>query len=65
MWIDGGMVWTGLFMGLKVDYEDFKLGLTLWWWLLVVDNCLMVIWTCLDTNWCKLWCLGAIELELC
>ena len=27
---DGEMIWTGLFMGLKVDYEDVKHGLTLW-----------------------------------
>ena len=65
MWIDGEMIWTGLFMGLKVDYEDVKHGLTLWWWLFVVDNCLMMNWTCLDANWCKLWYLGAIDLELC
>ena len=65
MWFDGEMIWTGLFMGLKVDYEDVKHGLILWWWLLVVDDCLMVNWTCLDANWHNLWCLGAIDLELC
>ena len=30
MCFDGEMVWTGLFMELKVDYVDVKHGLTLW-----------------------------------